>query len=237
MTVKLRVAQWLIALGGLTYSSWWLAFIVPTGLSQHSAFASEYEASGHPWAWLFRGADLLSGLSLGIGATIAVVITVQQGRSWALRVMLAATAVIGYSTAITGALPVDCSSSNGQCTALRATGATRTWHDLAHHAISNGSGSAFTIALTAMVVAVLLGHGGPAARRWVIALVMVSTFTSIIVDELLWNASQRGIPQRIDEAGEMLFFLVVAYDLGRVPAGGWSKLINAWHSSGQRARI
>ena len=40
-------------------------------------------------------------------------------------------------------------------------------------------------------------------------------------------ARSSGIPQRIDEAVQTLFFIVVAYDIGRSPLGGWGRLIAA----------
>jgi hypothetical protein len=209
-----RIARCSLALGGLTYSSWVLALMLPTGLKQQTAFASEMEAVGHPYAWVFRGADLLSGTLICLGATAGLGWARRQPGRRLLQLMLIATAAVGVTLCATALMPVDCSGSNGQCRAIRARGAPRTWHDIAHHDISNISGSAFSLALLAFIVLVALGGGGRAARIWVLPLLLLSAFTSTLMTDLLWTASTQGIPQRIEEAAESLFFLVVAVDIG-----------------------
>jgi hypothetical protein len=211
-------------MGALTYNSWPLAYVVDTGLHQTSTFASEYEAIGHPWAWLFRAADVVTGLFIGVGAVAAFPWTRSLPLRWLMRVVLIATAVIGFTTAITGSLPVDCSYSNGQCRAIRAAGHTQSWHDLAHHTISDGSGSAFSIALSVLVIAVALGAAAASAHRWAVLLLVLALSTSSVFGDLFWSPARQGIPQRLDEVVEALFVLVLAIDLDRpaVPGWGWA---------------
>jgi hypothetical protein len=218
--VRIRWARVALILGGLTFSSWPLAYLVPTGLNQTSTFASEYEASGHPWAWLFRLFDLVSGLLIGVGATLAWPAADAYRARWPMRTVYVATAVIGYSLVLTGSLPVDCSDSDGQCRARRQAGVGASWHDVAHHLISDGSGSAFSVALLALVVAVAIGSAGPWARRSAVILALLALSTSELFGTLLWPAANQGVPQRFDEAVESIFFLVLAADLGRAPDGG-----------------
>src|ERR1700742_4438717 len=125
--VRTRWARVFLVLGGLTYSSWPLAYFVHTGLAQSSTYASEYEASGHPWAWLFRLFDQASGLLIGLGATLAWPVAHHFRPGSPMRVVFAATAVIGYTLLVTGSLPVDCSDSDGQCRALRRAGTVASW--------------------------------------------------------------------------------------------------------------
>jgi hypothetical protein len=214
----MRLARLCLVLGALTYSSWPLAFLVDTGLAQRSTFASEYEAVGHPWAWLFRIFDQVSGLLIGVGATLAWPASAEHRPRWPMRVVFAATAVIGYTLVLTGSLPVDCSASDGQCRRLRGAGVRQSWHDLAHHVISDSSGSAFTLALLALVVAVFLGAAGRWARRSAVVLALLALSTSELLGNLVWPAADRGIPQRFDEAVEAVFFLVLALDLPRRPS-------------------
>lgn len=208
-------------MGGLTYSSWPLAYFLRTGLAQSSTYASEYEASGHPWAWLFRLFDQVSGLLIGIGATLAWPAASVYRPRLPMRVVFVATAVIGYALVLTGSLPVDCSDSNGQCKALRRAGVHQSWHDLAHHLISDSSGSAFTVALLALVVAVALGAAGVWARRTAVVMALLALSTSELLGTVLWPAGNQGIPQRFDEAVESVFFLVLAADLMRLGARRW----------------
>jgi hypothetical protein len=219
--VRIRLARICLILGGLTYSSWPLAYFVHTGLAQSSTYASEYEASGHPWAWLFRLFDQVSGLFIGVGATLAWPAASRYRPRLPMRVSLVATAVIGYTLVLTGSLSVDCSDSNGQCAALRRAGVKQSWHDLAHHLISDSSGSAFTVALLALVVAVALGAAGPWSRRTAVLMALLALSTSELLGTLLWPAANQGIPQRFDEAVESIFFLVLAADLGRAGGRPW----------------
>jgi hypothetical protein len=219
--VRTRLARICLILGALTFCSWPLAFVVDTGLNQTSTYASEYEASGHPWAWLFRLFDQVSGLLIGLGATLAWPLARRFRPAWPMRIVFAATAVIGYTLLATGSLPVDCSDSDGQCRALRQAGTAASWHDQAHHLISDGSGSAFTVALLALVVAVALGAAGPWARGSAVILALLALSTSEVLGTLLWPADNQGIPQRFDEAVEALFFLVLALDLNGRGARPW----------------
>jgi hypothetical protein len=219
--VRIRLARICLVLGGLTYSSWPLAYFVHTGLAQSSTYASEYEANGHPWAWLFRLFDQVSGLLIGVGATLAWPAASVYRPRLPMRVVFGATAVIGYTLVLTGSLPVDCSDSNGQCKALRSAGGHQSWHDLAHHLISDSSGSAFTVALLALVIAVGLGAAGLWARRTALVLALLALSTSELLGTVLWPASNQGIPQRFDEAVASVFFLVLAVDLMSSGAGRW----------------
>jgi hypothetical protein len=219
--VRIRWARLCLVLGGLTYSSWPLAYFVHTGLAQSSTYASEYEASGHPWAWLFRLFDQVSGLLIGVGATLAWPEASLYRPRLPMRVVFVATAAIGYTLVLTGSLPVDCSDSNGQCRALRAAGVHQSWHDLAHHLISDSSGSAFTVALIALVVAVALGAAGWWARRTAVVMAVLALSTSEVFGALFWPAANQGIPQRFDEAVESIFFIVLALDLSSAGARPW----------------
>ncbi len=217
---RIRGAWILLMVGGLAFSSWPLAFAVDTGLQQSSTYASEYEAVGHPWAWLFRLVDVASGLALGVGALLALPAARAPRPRWPMGTVYAATAAIGWTLVGTAVFPVDCSDSDGQCAGRAGAGLSPSWHDRAHHLISDVSGSAFSLALLALVAAVLLHTAGPLARRSAVVLLLAALSTSSLVEDRIWSAQRHGIPQRFDEAVETLFFLVLAVDLARRrPAG------------------
>jgi hypothetical protein len=228
------LARWCLLLGGITYSSWALGFLVPTGLSQRAAYASELEAAGQPYGWLFRSSDVVSGLLLAAGALLALRGSARgndrfagnDGSAWAWpRILLAGVVVTGVTTAIAAPLTVDCTSSTGSCTVLRARGVPRSWHDVAHHALSNVAGWGFAATLVALLVLalrdvlILRGAGRRTervpdrrlTRGVVVALVLLAAATSSPAGDLFWVASWRGVPQRINEAVESAVFVVLAW--------------------------
>jgi hypothetical protein len=223
----IRLRRWPLLAGGAVYSSWVLAFVLPTGLSQRAAFTSELEATGQPYAWLFRVSDVVAGLLLALGAVAAL--------GWAARaptrcapllvLAVAAVAVTGVTNALTGVFALDCTTSNGRCTRLRTAGVPSSWHHHAHLLISNVSGYAFGVTVVALVlVVVFLRSDVTAARASFLprglrrALVLgagLAALTAIPVSSALWPVSWRGFPQRINEAVESLLFVLLGLWAGR----------------------
>ena len=214
--------------GGVVYSSWVLAFVLPTGLSQRAAFTSELEATGQPYAWLFRGSDVVAGLLLALGAVAALGWAARAPTRWAPLLVLAfvAVAVTGVTNALTGVLPLDCTTSDGRCTRLRASGVPSSWHHHAHLVISNVSGYAFGVTVVALVLVVLVCLRSDATvdrasflpsrlRRGFVLVAGLAALTAIPVSSALWPVSWRGFPQRINEAVESLLFVLLGLWAGR----------------------
>ena len=210
-----RTARWVsgcFIVGGIVYSSWFLAFIVPTGLSQRGAYTSELEAAGVPYGWLFRGCDVLAGLLLFVGAIFALRAgrtTGAAGRSWYMDLGYVAVAVIGGCTAITGFLVLDCASSNGSCRRLRRSGVAATWHNVGHHQFSNVAGAAFGVAIAAFTLAALRHQAPALIRRWVGWVLLLAIVTSGPLGTAVFAASWRGVPQRADETVEAALLILL----------------------------
>lgn len=234
MLIHLR--RWPLLLGGLAYSSWVLAFVLPTGLSQRAAFTSELEAAGQPYAWLFRASDVVAGLLLALGAVAALGWAARAPTRYAPLLVLAfvAVALTGVTNALTGFLPLDCTTSNGRCTRLRSAGVPSSWHHHAHLLISNVSGYAFGVTVVALVLVVLAFLTSDARskarsevtadgasflpsglRRALLLVAGLAALTAIPVSSALWPVSWRGVPQRINEAVESLLFVLLGLWAGR----------------------
>jgi len=224
----IRLRRWPLLVGGVVYSSWVLAFVLPTGLSQRAAFTSELEATGQPYAWLFRASDVVAGLLLALGAVATLGWAARAPTRCAPLLVLAfgAVAVTGVTNALTGVLALDCTTSNGRCTRLRAAGVPSSWHHHAHLLVSNVSGYAFGVTVVALVLVVLvfLRSDAPAdgasflpsgLRRALVLGAGLAALTAIPVSSALWPVSWRGFPQRINEAVESLLFVLLGLWAGR----------------------
>ena len=106
-------------------------------------------------------------------------------------------------------------SADGQCQALEAAGWQPSGHDVAHHLVSGYSGSAMTIGLLTLTVGMVRGGVGPAARGWGIPLLALLVTSELRGAHLLGTLGRLGTAQRVGEAGETIFVLAVAWDLGR----------------------
>lgn len=223
---RLRVAaRWMLVVGALTYSSWPLTLLVHSRMGQGSAMASDYEAIGQPWAWLFRCADVMSGSAICAGAILGLGGGFGRGTSWAMRVLMLAAAVRGIATAVTGAIPTSCTSFANNCKALGRVGWHGDWQDVLHHQLSGYSGSAVELGLVALGAGLVLGGLGPAVRRG--APLLLALFLLHLGSDLglFWDASRQGVPQRISEANESILFLCLGLDVGKPTssARGWNR--------------
>lgn len=219
-----RAARWLLVLGALCYSSWPLAFVVPTGLGQVSAMTSDYEASGHPWAWLFRVLDVLSGALIAVGGAIGVVVLRRAGASLPMQLAMFATAFRGFATVVTGSVSTNCTYAGDQCRRRHENGVHGPWRDVVHHLLSGWSGAGITLCVLGLAVGFRMRSLTPACRVVTPILLVALLVHELNVLHLLWSRSAQGIPQRVSEAAETALFLALAVDVGgiatrRVPRG------------------
>ena len=93
-------------LASLAYSSWPVAYLVNPSLAA-TALASELEASGQPYRWLFIALDCLSGLA----ALVVVRLEWPEKESAERRLLVLALmsyALFGIATAVDALIPVSC---------------------------------------------------------------------------------------------------------------------------------
>lgn len=220
--VASAASRWLLVLGALSYSTWPLAFVVRTGLSQVTAMTSDYEAAGHPWAWLFRLLDVISGGLIGVGGTIGLIVLRRAGASLAMQLAMLAALFRGFATAITGSVSTNCTYAADQCRRLHENGLHGPLRDIVHHMLSGWSGAGITLCVLVLAVGFWKRALLPACRVVTPVLVALLLVHELNVLHLLWSRTDQGIPQRLSEAAETLLFLALAVDVGRVgpPAPG-----------------
>lgn len=211
-----RASRWLLVCGALSYSSWPLAFVVPTGLGQVSAMTSDYEASGHPWAWLFRLLDVLSGALIAVGGAIGVVLLRRAGASLPMQFAMLAAAFRGFATVVTGSISANCTYAGDQCRRRHENGANGPWRDVVHHLLSGWSGAGITLAVLVLAVGFGMRSLLPACRFTTPVLLASLLVHELNVLHLLWSRSAQGVPQRVSEAAETALFLALAVDVGSI---------------------
>jgi len=102
----------LTIMAGVIYNSWplgyWLNPVVNRGL------ASDLEATGQPYNWVFIAGDIISGLLICI-ATVWLLSKLRQTRSTWMKIGLIGFGVFGALTAVDALLPLDCVSVVQRC--------------------------------------------------------------------------------------------------------------------------
>jgi hypothetical protein len=96
-------------LAALAYSSWPVAYLVNPSLAA-TALASELEARGQPYSWLFISLDCLTGVAALVVARLAWPKSGSTNDHRLVRVILIGYAMFGVATAVDSLVPVACSS-------------------------------------------------------------------------------------------------------------------------------
>ncbi len=119
---KLKQTKWLlllVAIAGLLYNSWPLGYI----LNNHTAtnfLASNLEATGQPYSWLFILGDIITGLLI---MAVGVYYWRHQKtcRSWLFKVTIFGFVSFGLITIVSAMLPFNCQQSVYQCSVQLTT--------------------------------------------------------------------------------------------------------------------
>lgn len=160
----------LLAVGAVTYTSWLLELVLPTGLDPSRAYISELAALDQPYGFLFRTADLVTaGLLL---AAAALALTLRPRRALTT-VGWAALGVFAVATAADSRMPLQCSAhASARCAALENAGAFDDAR-LLHATTSTAASTAAAVSVFAFIVAAYR-YGWPRWLRWTgIAIVVV----------------------------------------------------------------
>jgi len=116
-TISFRWAALATVCASLLYCSWPLGFLLNPKVMR-SGLASELGALGQPYAWLFIGADIVSGMFLV--AAVVLLARAFRVKGWR-KAGLSLLALYGICGALDAALPLKCLPS------LQACGSV--WHD------------------------------------------------------------------------------------------------------------
>ncbi|MFI1303262.1 DUF998 domain-containing protein [Streptomyces sioyaensis] len=209
-------AALLLALTGLIYNDWLLAFVLPTGLDARHSYASELYASDQPFHTLFAVIELIAAVSVTSGAV------------WALRRASGRWSGAGWWSLIAfGAFsvadvlfPMRCAPSvERRCEVVNPMHTTTS--ALVHTAI-------FASMVLLTVAARREADPVPAIRRWgpvILPCALVSAVAT--VGPLFGWPGWHGVAQRVHLLLVGAWLLVVAHALRtrhrREPCTGWSR--------------
>ncbi|MFD1812281.1 DUF998 domain-containing protein [Rhodococcus gannanensis] len=140
----------LLAVGAVTYTSWLLELVLPTGLDPARAYTSELAALDQPYGFLFRTADLVTAAILLVAAVLALSL-------WPRRMLTtigwAALGVFAVATGADSRMPLHCSAhASAQCAALEDSGV---YDDsrLLHELTSTTAATAAAVSVFAFLIA------------------------------------------------------------------------------------
>lgn len=207
----------LLAIGAVTYTSWLLELVLPTGLDPARAYTSELAALDQPYGFLFRTADLVTGVILLVAAILAVTL-----RSRLLTTIgWAALGVFAVATIADSRMPLHCAAHAGaQCAALEDAGI---YDDarLLHGTTSASAATAAAVSVLAFLVAAYR-YGWPRWLRWSVVGIVATYVVGTVWT--LWAVDADG-------RGDDFWLLGYAQRLQLLAVSGWIAylaLVAAW---------
>lgn len=108
-----RQPTFLAIAAAVLYCTWPIGYLLNPAVA-HDGLASELEAIGQPYNWLFIGADLLAGVLL-VMVAFGLRRYLHGKRHWLSKVGLIAMAFFGILTMIDALLPMECVPALSRC--------------------------------------------------------------------------------------------------------------------------
>lgn len=208
----------LLAVGAVTYTSWLLELVLPTGLDPSRAYTSELAALDQPYGFLFRTADLVTAGILLVAAILAVWLRPRQvltSVSWV------ALGLFAVATAADSRMPLHCSAhASARCAALEDAGV---YDDarLLHETTSTTAATTSAVSVIAFIIAAYR-YGWP---RWLRATGIAIVVTYVVGTAwTLWAVNADG-------RGDEFWLLGYAQRLQLLAVSGWigyAALIANW---------
>lgn len=125
---------WLVLAFSLSFNNWFLAIVLNSNLFIKGGSVSEFSVLGQPFAWVFRGLDIVSGLlAVAIGLLAIKKLRVRAYGGW---IMIVSAILLGLSNIIDALLPLGCSSTVDKICSP-AVHISLTHFALPHHAFSS----------------------------------------------------------------------------------------------------
>jgi len=104
-------ALWIGIVAAFLYSSWPLGYLLNPAVAHH-AFASQLEASGQPYNWLFISLDVVSGFALlMVGITQWI-----RTKHLAIRLSILSYSLFAILIMVAALVPFNCDSMPTKCT-------------------------------------------------------------------------------------------------------------------------
>ncbi len=102
---------WIGVFAAILYSSWPLGFFLNPNVAR-SAFASQLEATGQPYNWLFIALDILSGLALLVGGSLQFL----KSKNLITRLCVVGYMIFAVLIIVAALVPFNCNSLSASCT-------------------------------------------------------------------------------------------------------------------------
>jgi hypothetical protein len=203
-----------LAVAAVTYSSWVLEFVLPTGLNATESFLSELEGYGRPFRYVFIAGDKIAGVS-AIAAAVFGWIAHAHHRDKLVSAGWIALGVFGLWTIADADSPVGCLARPGTHCPTPYHGMFAQLHNV--HALTS------TVAVNAIFLAMFTLTFVSGRRNWtavripgaiVLAVTSLATAWMLIADNLPHDFAL-GWAQRVQVAGMSLWLLTLAYSVSR----------------------
>lgn len=203
-----------LAIAAVTYSSWVLEFVLPTGLSPTESFLSELEGYGRPFRYVFSTADKIAGASAVVAAVFGW-ISHAHYRDRFVSAGWIALGVFGLWTIADAASPVGCLIRPGTHCPTPYHGMFAQLHNL--HALTS------TVAVNAIFVAMFALTLAGRRMNWtavrmpgaiVLTITSLATAWMLIADNLPHDFAL-GWAQRVQVGGMSLWLLTLAWAVSR----------------------
>jgi len=204
----------LLALAAVTYSSWVLEFVLPTGLSPTESFLSELEGYGHPFRYVFSAADKIAGLST-LAAAVVGWSAYAHHRSRIMSAGWLALGVFGLWTIADATSPVGCLVRPGSHCPTAYHGMFAQFHSV-HALTSTVAVNAIFVAMFAMTLVAPRLQWFALRRVGLAILVVISLATAwMLIADNLPHDFALGWAQRVQVGGMSLWLLTFAYAVSR----------------------
>jgi hypothetical protein len=106
-----RPALWVAVVAAFCYSSWPLGLILNPVVGKH-ALASQLEAPGQPYNWVFIGLDVLTGIAMCV---IGILQFGAYRKHIMFRLCIAGYIIFGILVALAAVLPLNCNPQSNSC--------------------------------------------------------------------------------------------------------------------------
>ncbi|MFD4295383.1 DUF998 domain-containing protein [Rhodococcus sp. NPDC058505] len=198
----------LLAVGAVSYTSWLLELVLPTGLDPARAYTSELAALDQPYGFWFRTADLVTGAILLTAALLAAALLPRRPLTTTGWVALG---VFGIATAADSRMPLHCSAhASARCAALEAAGVYDQAR-LLHASTSTVAATSAAVSVFAFILAAYR-YGWPGWLRWTGIAIVVGYVAGLAWT--LWAV-------RADGHGDEVWLLGYAQRLQLLAVSGW----------------
>ena len=216
----------LLAVAAVTYSSWVLEFVLPTGLSPTESFLSELEGYGQPFRSVFSTADKIAGLSALVAAVLGWM-SYAHRRSAMMSAGWISLGVFGTWTIADACAPVGCFARPGAHCPTPYHGMFAQLHSL-HALTSTVSVNAIFVAMIALTVVARQMNWNAVRRPGMAILAVTSLATAwMLVADNLPHDFALGWAQRVQVGGMSLWLLILAVAVSREIRGQSEMIIRA----------